>query len=76
MLFLPIFPGTVPGKENQTGSTQVQCLNDYQRSQLEIQEITTDITANQSGDHNFLRPRNTASHIEERLVIDEIANEL
>ena len=65
---------TEPLLENQTRSAPVQCLNDFHKSQPEIQEINSDTTSNHSGHDNVSSPRLTASYIEERLVRDENTN--
>ena len=67
---------TEPLRGNQNSSTPVQCLNESQESQPEIQELTVDTTANRSGDDKIPASKFTASQAEETLVRDETANEL
>ena len=62
--------------ENQTRSIPVQCPNDSKKQQNEIQRDETDLTTYGNGDDNISPPEITASQIEERLVRDDITNEL
>ena len=62
--------------ENQTRSIPVQCPNDSKKQQKEIQRDETDLTTYDNGDDNISLPEITASQIEERLVRDDITNEL
>ena len=62
--------------ENQTRSIPVQCPKDSKKQQNEIQRNETDMTAYDIGDDNSSPPEITASQIEERLVRDDITNEL
>ena len=62
--------------ENQTRSTPVQCPNDSKKQQNEIQQNETDMTIYDNGDDNISRPEITTSPNEERLVRDDITNEL
>ena len=62
--------------ENQTRSTPVQCPNDSKKQQHEIQRNETDMTTYDSGDVNISLPKIKMSQIEERLVTDDITNEL
>ena len=62
--------------ENQTKSIPAQCPNDSKKQQNEIQRDETDLTTYGNGDDNISPPEITASQIEERLVRDDITNEL
>ena len=62
--------------ENQTRSTAVQCPNDSKTQQNEIQRDETDLTNYDNGGDNISPPDITTSQIEERLVRDDITNEL
>ena len=62
--------------ENQTRTTPVQCPNDSKKQQKEIQRNKTDMTTRDSGDDNISSLKITTSQIEERLVGDDITNEL
>ena len=62
--------------ENQTRSTPVQCPNDSKTQQNEIKRDETDLTTFGNGDDNISPPKITTSPIEERLVRDDITNEL
>ena len=62
--------------ENQTRSTPVQCPKDSKKQQKEIQGNETDMTTCDNGDDNISSPEFTTSQIEERLVRDDITNEL
>ena len=62
--------------ENQTRSTPVQCPNNSKKQRNEIQRNETDMTTYDNGDDNISPPKNTASQIEERLVRNDITNEL
>ena len=48
---------TEPVLESQTGSTQVQGLNDSKEPQSEIQQYEMNIIANDSGDDNISLPK-------------------
>ena len=61
--------------ENQARITPVQCPNDSNKQQHEIQRNETDMTTHGSGDDN-IPPKKTTSQIEERLVRDDVTNEL
>ena len=61
--------------ENQTRSTPVQCPIDAKKQQLEIQRNENNMTAKDEGDN--ISPLNIKiSQIEERLVRNDITNEL
>ena len=62
--------------ENETRNTQIQCPNDSKKQQYQIQRNETDMTTHYSGDDNILPPKITTSQIIERLVRDDITNEL
>ena len=62
--------------ENQTRSTPVQCPNDSNKQQNEIQPNETDMTTHDSGDDNIPPLKKTTSQIEERLVRYDITNEI
>ena len=62
--------------ENQTRSIPVQCPNDSKKQQNEIQRDETDLTTYDNGDDNISPPEVTASQIKERLVRNDITNEL
>ena len=62
--------------ENQTRSTPVQCPNNSNKQQNEIQRNETDMPTYDNGDDNVTLPEITASQTEERLVRDDITNEL
>ena len=62
--------------ENQTRSTPVKSLIDSNKPQHEIQRNETDMTSHDSGDGNISPPEVLTSQIEERLVRDDITNEL
>ena len=62
--------------ENQTRSTPVQCLSDSEKQQHEVQRNETDMTAHDSGDDKIPLPKITTSQFEERIVRDDITNEL
>ena len=62
--------------EHQTRSTPVQCLNDSQENQPEVQEFIVDTKATHIGDDDNPPPKTTAPQIEFRLVRDETRNEL
>ena len=62
--------------ENQTRSIPVQCPNDSKKQQNEIQRFETDLTTYGNGDDNISPLEIATSQIEERLVRDDIANEL
>ena len=61
--------------ENQTRSIPVQCPNDSKKHQNEIQQDETDLTYG-NGNDNISPPESTALQTEERLVRDDITNEL
>ena len=62
--------------ENHTRSIPVQCPNNSKTQQNEIQRNETDLTTYGNGDDNISPPKITTSQIEERLVRDDITNEL
>ena len=62
--------------ENQTRSTPVQCPNDAKKQQHEIQRNKTDMTTYDNGDDNISPPKITTLQFEERLMRDDITNEL
>ena len=63
-------------RENQTRSIPVQCPNDSEKQQNEIQRNETLLTTYGNGHDNISPPEITTSQIEERLVRDDITNEL
>ena len=62
--------------EKQTRNTPVQCPIDFKTQQNEIQRNETDLTTYDNGDDNISPPKITTSQIEERLVRDDITNEV
>ena len=68
--------GTESLLENQTRSTSVQCPNDSKKQEHEIQRNETDMTTFDNGDDITSLLKITTSQIEERLVEDDITNEL
>ena len=62
--------------ENQTRSIPVQYPNDCKKQQNEIQRNETDLTTYGNGDDIISPPEITTSQIEERLLRDDIINEL
>ena len=62
--------------ENQTRSSPVQCLNDSNKQQNEIQRNEIGLTTYCNGDDNISPPQVTTSQIQEQLVRDENTNEL
>ena len=64
----------IPG--NQTVSAPVYCPNDSREQQHEIQRNETHMTTYDNGDDNISPNKITTSQIEERLVRDDITNEL
>ena len=62
--------------ENQTRSIQVQCPNDSNNQQNEIQRNEIGFTTYANGDDNISPPEVTTSQIQEQLVRDDITNEL
>ena len=62
--------------ENQTRSIPVQCPNDSNNQQNEIQRNEISLTTYGEGDDNISPPEITNSQIQEQLVRDEITNEL
>ena len=60
----------------QTGRTAVQSLNESTKGQSEIQRHEMNMTANDNSAGNISLPNKTTSQIEERLVKDDINNEL
>ena len=64
----------LPG--NQTGGAQMQSLNDTEKPKSEIQRKEINMTTYDNGDDNISPPVITISQIEERLVRDDITNEL
>ena len=67
---------TEPLPGNQTRSTLVQSLNDYNKPQPEIQQHERIITANDNGDDSISPPKITTSQNEDQLVRDDTTNEL
>ena len=67
---------TEPLLGDQTGNTSVQCPNDSKKQRHEIQRNEIDMTTYDNGDDNVSTPVITISQIEERLVRDDITNEL
>ena len=62
--------------DNQTRSIPVQCPNDSNKQQNEIQRNEIGLTTYGNGDDNISPPEITTSPIQEQLVRDEITNEL
>ena len=62
--------------ENQTRSIPVHCPNDSKKQQSEIQRDETDLTTYSNRHDNISTLEITTSQIEERLVRDDITNEL
>ena len=62
--------------ESQTRRIPVQCLDDSNKQQNEIQQNQAGLTAYDNGDDNVLPPEITTSHIREQLLRDENTNEL
>ena len=62
--------------ENQTRRISVQCLDDFNKPQNEIQPNETSLTACDNGEDNILPPEIATSQIHEQLVRDENTNEL
>ena len=62
--------------ENQTRSIPVQCPNDSNNQQNEIQRNEISSTTYDEGDDNISPPEITTSQIQEQLVRDENTNEL
>ena len=62
--------------ENQTRSIPVQCPNDSNKQQDEIQRNEIGLTTYDNGDGNISPPEITTSQIQEQLVRDDITNEL
>ena len=54
----------------------MQCPNDSKKQQHQIQRTETDMTTHDKRDDNIHPPKKTTSQIEERLVRDDITNEL
>ena len=67
---------TEPLLGNQTRSPLVLTLNDSKKPSSENQRYEADITTCDNGDSNISPPPITTSQIEERLVRDDITNEL
>ena len=67
---------TEPLLGHQTGSTSVHCPNDSNKHQNEIQRNGINMTTYDNGGDNISPPLKRISQIEERLVGDDIANEL
>ena len=67
---------TQPLMENQTRGTPLQCPNDSQKQQHEMQRNGTDMTKHDSGDDNISPPKIPTSQIEKPLVRDDITNGL
>ena len=62
--------------ENQTRSIPVQCPNDSNKQQNEIQRNEIGLTTYGNGDDNISRPEITTSQFQEQLVRVDITNEL
>ena len=62
--------------ENHTKSIPVQCPNDSNKQQNEIQRNEIGLTTHDNGDDNISPPEITTSQIREQLVRDDITNEL
>ena len=62
--------------ENQTSSIPVQCPNDSNEQQNEIQRNEIGLTFYGNGDDNISPPETTTSQIQEQLVRGDITNEL
>ena len=62
--------------ENQTRSIPVQCPNDSNNQQNEIQRNEIGLTTYGNGDDNISPPEITTSQIQEQLVRDDNTNEL
>ena len=67
---------TEPLPGNPTGSTPVQSLNDSQKPKSEIRINEIDMKTYDNGDDNISPPVLAISQIEERLVRDDITNQL
>ena len=67
---------TEPLFETQTSSIPVQCPNDSNKQQTEIQRNEIGLTTYGNGDDNISPPQITTSQIQEQLVRDENTNEL
>ena len=67
---------TEPLPGNQTGGAPVQSLNDSEKPQSEIQRNEIDMMTYDNGDDNISPPVKKIPQIEERLVMDDISNEL
>ena len=67
---------TEPLLGNQTRSPLVASLNNSEKPNSEIQANETDMTTYDNGDDNIPPPVITISQIEERLVRDDITNEI
>ena len=67
---------TEPLPGNQTGGAAVQSLNDSKKPQPGIQRNEIDMTTYDNGDDNVSPPVITVPQIEERLVRDDMTNEL
>ena len=68
--------GTEPLLQNQTRSITVQCPKDSKKQQNENQPDETDLAAYGNGDDNISPPAITTSQIKERLMKDDITNEI
>ena len=62
--------------ENESRRMPVQCLNDSKKQQPENQRNETDMATCDSGNDNISPPKRTTSPNEERLVWEDITNEL
>ena len=67
---------TEPLLGNQTRSALVPSLNDSTKPSSEIQRNKIDMTTRDSGDDNISPPAITISQIEEKLLRDDMTNEL
>ena len=61
--------------ENQTRSIPVQCPNDSNKQQNEIQRNEIGLTTYDNGGDNIALPEITTSQIQEQLVRDDITND-
>ena len=68
--------GTESTLENQTRRIPVQCLDDSNKQQNEIQRNEIGLTTYDNGDENIFPPEITTSQIREQLVRDENTIEL
>ena len=62
--------------KTQTRSIPVRCLNDSNNQQNEIERNEIGLTISDNGDDNISPPEITTSQIQEKLLRDDITNEL